>query len=53
MEITARSVLNTKPYYRITCTAVVFVVPKDSHSCSAIGLGIESFLVAVGLKMSL
>ena len=32
--------------------AVVFVVPKDSDSCSAIGHGIESFLVAVELKFN-
>ena len=53
--ITARCSVNTKPHYRVTCNAVVFVVPKDSHSCSAIGafLSIESFLVAVGLKISL
>ena len=54
MAITARCVVNTKPHYRVTCIAVVFVVPKDSDSCSAMdGLGIESFLVAVGLKISL
>ena len=55
MAITARCAVNTKPHYRVTCIAVVFVVPKDSNSCSAIEafLSIESFLVAVGLEMSL
>ena len=54
MEITASCAVKTKPHYRVTCIAVVFVVPKDSDSCSAMdGLGIESFLIAVGLEMSL